>query len=115
MFGPLNKREDGTYVFASPIGDGRAPMIALSDIGYFARYSFDHREEVSGKDLKVATQMVGWDGPDGVVETFKRVTGKKAVFKRQTIEEWMNNWIGTDRPVAYDTAKGTTSWKKNFT
>ena len=115
MFGPINKRGDGTYVFASPIGDGRAPMTALSDIGYFARYSFDHREEVSGKDLKVATQMVGWDGPDGVVETFKRVTGKKAVFKRQTIEEWMNNWIGTDRPVAYDTAKGTTSWKKNFT
>lgn len=115
MFGPLRVRDDGTYVFASPIGDGRMPMISLHDIGYFARYSFDHREEVSGKDLRVASQLVGWDGPDGLVETFKRVTGKNAVYKRQTIEEWMNNFYGTDMLVGKDTEKGSTTWKANFT
>lgn len=115
MFGPLNKREDGTFVFASPIGDGHVPMIALTDLGFFARYSFDHREEVSGKDLEVASQMVGWDGPDGLVETFKRITGQKAIFKRQTVEEWMTNLANTDDPVALDTEKGSTTWKTNFT
>ncbi|KAH8116911.1 NAD(P)-binding protein [Phellopilus nigrolimitatus] len=115
MFGPLAQRADGTFVFASPIGDGRMPMIALSDIGFFARYSFDHRAEVSGKDLEITSQMVGWDGPDGVVETFKRVTGQKAVFVRQTIDEWMDNFTGTDMPVGVDTREGSTTWKKNFT
>ncbi|KAI5117439.1 hypothetical protein M0805_007009 [Coniferiporia weirii] len=117
MFGPLKQRADGTFVFASPIGNGHVPMIALSDIGFFARYSFDHRTEVSGKDLEVASQMVGWDGPDGVVETFKRVTGQKAVFVRQTIDEWMNNFVGTDqKPVAGDVSVevGGTTWRKNF-
>ncbi|KAI5117438.1 hypothetical protein M0805_007008 [Coniferiporia weirii] len=114
MFGPLTQRADGTFVFASPIGDGHVPMIALSDLGFFARYSFDHRTEVSGKDLEIASQMVGWDGPDGLVETFKRVTGQKAVYVRQTIDEWMNNFKGTDRPVARELGKGSTTWRKNF-
>ena len=61
MFGPFRKREDGTYVFASPIGDGHVPMIALSDLGYFSRYAFDHRTETSGKDLEIASDLVNWN------------------------------------------------------
>ncbi|KAH8116908.1 NAD(P)-binding protein [Phellopilus nigrolimitatus] len=114
MFGPLAQRADGTFVFASPIGDGHVPMIALSDLGFFARYSFDHRMEVSGKDLEVASEMVGWDGPDGLVETFKRVTGQKAVFVRQTVDGWMNNFSGIDVPVARDMEMGSTTWRQNF-
>ena len=45
MFGPVAKRQDGTVVFASPVGKGHVPMIALSDLGFFARYIFDHRTE----------------------------------------------------------------------
>ncbi|KAI5116170.1 hypothetical protein M0805_004986 [Coniferiporia weirii] len=117
MFGPLTRRADGTAIFASPIGDGHVAMIALSDLGFFARYSFDHRAEVSGKDLEVASQMVHWDGPDGLVETFKRVTGQKAVFVRQTVDQWMDNFTDTDeRPAAADISveTGGTSWRKNF-
>lgn len=33
MYGPLNKRADGTVVFASPVGDGRIVLVALDDIG----------------------------------------------------------------------------------
>lgn len=114
MFGPIKKRSDGTFVFASPIGNGHVPMIALSDLGFFARYSFDHREEVSGKNLEIASQMVTWYGPDGVVETFKRVTGQKAVYVPQSVDEWMGNFTNTDMLMAVDTEQGSTTWKENF-
>ena len=119
MFGPVARRSDGTFVFASPIGDGHVPMIALHDLGFFARYSFDHRERVSGHDWAVASAMVPWTGEDGVIETFKRVNAEegrevKAVFVRQTVEEWMGNFVNTDKPAAIDNREGL-SWKENFT
>ena len=99
MFGPLNVRADGTHVFAAPIGSGHIPMIALSDIGFFARYSFDNRALVSGKELEVVSAMVSLDE---LVETFCRVTGEKAVARRLTIEEWFENFTDSDRLVASD-------------
>lgn len=113
MYDPIKKRPDGTVVFAFPLGSGHVPMITLSDLGYFARYSFDHREEVSGKDLEVASQMVTWDGPDGVVETFKRVTGQKAVYVPQSVDEWLGNFTNTDFPAAVELKHGRT-WKESF-
>ncbi|KAK7690547.1 hypothetical protein QCA50_005645 [Cerrena zonata] len=115
-FGPLNKRADGTVVFATPIGAGKVPMIALSDLGFFARYIFDHRVETSGKDLQVTSDMVGWDY---LANTFQRVTGQKAVVVYQSIEEWNNNFNNVDLPLASD-HKGpitpdTMTWRKNFT
>lgn len=115
MFGPLNKRSDGTYVFASPVGDGHVPMIALSDLGYFARYTFDHRAQNSGKDLEIASDMVSWDY---LVSTFQKVTGNKAVYVRQNFDEWFNNFNGVDMPVATqvkEVTPTTTTWRKNFT
>ena len=114
MFGPIKRRSDGTHVFVSPIGNGSVPMIALADLGFWARFSFDNRNQVSGKELKVISQYVKWEGPDGLVETFKRITGQKAVYVPQSVEEWMNNFTTTDIPVAADTSEGTT-WRKNFT
>ena len=105
MFAPFTKTEDGTYVFAAPIGDGKVPMITFTDIGYFTRYVFDNRALMSGKDLEVASEMVGWDY---LVETFKKVTGKKAVFVRQTIDEWMNCYKGVDGPTSHGGAPGLT-------
>ena len=90
-------------------------MISLRDVGFFARYSFDYRVEVAGQDLEIASQMVGWDGPDGLVETFKRVTGQKAVFVRKTVDEWMDLLKNTDQPTAAEGGPGSTSWRKNFT
>ena len=115
MFGPLNQRADGTFVFASPIGAGHVPMIALEDLGFFARYSFDHRAEVSGKDLEVASDWVSWDH---LVATFTKVTGLKAEYVRQSYDEWCANRLGTDRPVANErgtVGDGSTTWKQNFT
>ncbi|THH09181.1 hypothetical protein EW146_g8755 [Bondarzewia mesenterica] len=113
MFGPLHQREDGTYVFASPVGSGHVPMIALSDLGFFARYTFDHRELTSGKDLEIASEMVDWAH---LVDTFVRVTGQKAVYVPQSIDEWFENFTNTDMPVAGERVKGdgSTTWKQNF-
>jgi uncharacterized protein YbjT (DUF2867 family) len=111
MFGPLNQRPDGTFVFASPISGGHVPMIALKDVGFFARYSFDHRAEVSGKDLEVASQMVTW--PE-LVETFKKVTGQKAVFKSLSIEEWFGLFENTEIPSFNEGEEGDVTWKENF-
>jgi len=114
MFGPVNRRADGTFVFASPVGDGHVPMIALSDLGYFARYTFDHRAETSAKDLEVASDMVGWDY---LVSTFSKVTGQKAIYLRQTLPEWFKNIQDIDRPLANERGlqdDGTTTWGENF-
>ena len=116
MFGPIGQRPDGTFVFASPVGDGHVPMIALEDLGFFARYSFDHRAEVSAKDLEIATDWVNWDY---LVATFTKVTGHKAEYLRQSLdsESWFRNWLRTDMPVANERSPGdgTLTWQENFT
>ncbi|KAI0742363.1 NAD(P)-binding protein [Daedaleopsis nitida] len=114
MLGPIGQRSDGTFVFAAPIGDGHIPMIALEDLGFFARYSFDHRAEVSGKDLEVASDWVSWEH---LVATFTKVTGLKAEYVRQSYDEWCANRLGTDVPVANERGSvndGSTTWKENF-
>lgn len=113
MFGPMTRGVSGTYIFAAPIGIGHVPMIALSDLGYFARYTFDHRELTSAKDLEVASDMVAWDY---LVSTFQKVTGKKAIAVYQTANEWMANFKNTHLPVAYERSPGDgLTWKQNFT
>ncbi|EKM56929.1 uncharacterized protein PHACADRAFT_91806 [Phanerochaete carnosa HHB-10118-sp] len=114
MLGPLFRREDGTFVFAFPAGVGHVAMVSLKDIGFFARYSFDNRAEVSGKDLEIASEMATLEY---TVETFKRVTGLPAVAVHLTVEEWFLNWTNTDEPVARDGkhVAGSTTWKDNFT
>jgi NmrA-like family len=111
MYGPV-QRNDGTFVFNAPLGDGHVPLIALADLGFFARYTFDHRAETSAKDLEIATEMVGWDH---LVATFKKVTGKKAEYNRETLDEWFSKRQNVNRPVAVEGEEGSTSWKENFT
>ena len=113
MLGPLRRRKDGTFVFAAPIDDGHIPLIALADLGFFARYTFDHRASTSGRELKIASEVVGWDQ---LVATFCRVTGQKAVFLRQTPTAWFASYRNTDGPVANErrAGDGSTSWRRNF-
>jgi hypothetical protein len=111
LLGPV-QREDGTFVFSSPIGDGHMPLIALEDLGFFARYTFDHRSETSAKNLEIASEMVGWDH---LVATFKKVTGKKAEYNRESIEEWFSKIENADEPVAAQGGPGSTTWAENFT
>ena len=116
MFGPLGKRPDGTAVFASPIQDGHIPLIALEDLGFFARYTFDHRAETSGRDLEVGSEWVSWDT---LVATFTKVTGQPAAHVRLSLDEWMEIWDGRDIPIANERIGGPpeekgTTWESNF-
>ncbi|KAF8188182.1 NAD-P-binding protein [Mycena galopus ATCC 62051] len=115
IFNPLNVREDGTVVFASPFGDAHVPLIALEDLGWWARYTFDHREETSGKELNVISECVHWDD---LVRTFTKVTGKPAVYKRLTVDEYLNvfDQEKLDGPIASDKKKGdgSTTLRENF-
>ncbi|KAJ7836968.1 nmrA-family protein [Mycena leptocephala] len=104
LFDPLNVRADGTVVFAAPVAGGQIPMIALKDLGWWARYTFDHRTETSGQELIITSERVGWEY---LVETFKKVTSKPAVFKPQSLDEWWGNFDDrVDGPVASDKKPG---------
>ena len=117
MMGPMNKRADGTYVFAAPIGSGHVPMISLADVGSFARYIFDHRDETSARELEVASDWADWPY---LVETFTKVTGKPAAFVPLSLDEWFALWDAEsiDRPLANErtvAVDGETPWRENFT
>lgn len=112
MFGPLAQRPDGTFVFALPLGEGHAPLIALSDLGFWARYTFDNRALTSGKDLEIASEMAT---AEDIVSAFRKVTGLKAVFLPQSVDEWFDNFTGVDTPSASEGDGATTvTWKQNF-
>jgi hypothetical protein len=65
---------DGTRVFAAPMGDkGRMPLIDLDDLGFYARYMFDHPREFEGRDLEVSSEHVSWKQ---LAETFTKVHPK---------------------------------------
>ncbi|KAG6900125.1 hypothetical protein C0993_002660 [Termitomyces sp. T159_Od127] len=113
LCGPLNKRDDGTVVFASPIGDGHIIMISLDDLGWWVRYTLDNREATSGKELKIASDIVGWDY---LSETFTKVTGIPSVHKRLTLDEWFDCMTGSDRPIANEKKEGdgSTTIRQSF-
>jgi hypothetical protein len=78
---------DGTREFVAPIADGHMPLISLKDIGWWARFVFDHRTGMSGKELEIAGDWISW--PE-LVQTFTRVTGMDTRFVRVSIDEWLN-------------------------
>ena len=87
-------------------------MIALSDLGFWARYSFDNRESVSGKDLEIASHMATGDD---IVEAFKKVTGKKAIRVDIEVEKFFTIFNNPDIPYTALGEKGTTTFRQNFT
>lgn len=89
-------------------------MIALEDLGFWARYTFDHRAETSGRDLEIASDWVGWDY---LIDTFTKVTGQKAVVAHQSLDEWFELFLRADHPIANERSygDGSTTWRENFT
>ena len=73
------------------------PMIALADLGWWSRYILDERAATSGVELRIASDMVGWND---LVSTFQRVTGQPAVHVRLSVEEWLACFEGQERPIA---------------
>lgn len=93
IFSAFNVREDGTRVFVAPIGDkGVIPLIALDDLGWWARYIFDNAPSTTGKDIKVASQPATYQD---IVDAFKRVTGLPAEYKSLSMDEYFALWHGS--------------------
>lgn len=88
-------------------------MISLDDLGWWVRYTLDNRESTSGKDLKIASDMVGWDY---LSETFTKVTGTPSVYKRLTLDEWFDCLTGAHRPIANEKTEGdgSTTIRQSF-
>ena len=99
-------------MFNAPIGDGNMPLIALADLGFFARYTSGHRAETPAKNLEVATELVGWDH---LTATFAEVTGKRAEYNCETLDVWFSKMSDVERPVVAEGEPGSTSWRENFT
>lgn len=111
MFGPVRVRPDGTHVFAAPIGSGHVPMVALPDLGFFARHIFDHRGATSAQELAIASDWVSW--PE-LVSTFTRVTGRRAEFVPLDADAWCDLAVDADVPLAAEGAAGDTTWRENM-
>jgi hypothetical protein len=95
------------------MGDGHVPMIALDDLGWWVRYTLDHREETSGKELKIASDVVGWQY---LSDTFTKVTGIPSVYKKLTLDEWLDCMQDTHRPIANEkqVGDGSTTIRQSF-
>jgi NmrA-like family len=96
---------DGTRVFAFPLGSGRLPLIALDDIGTFARLIFDSRATFSGATLGAVSHFA--TGTE-VAETTARVAGVKAVYMPVTYEQWVSAHPLRDLPFAKTDPTGPT-------
>ncbi|KAF2099035.1 NAD(P)-binding protein [Rhizodiscina lignyota] len=78
--------EDGTREFALPLNDGAVPFTCIEEIGYYARWVFEHPGESAGMNLKLAVEHVSLPM---FAEALTQVTGIPARSKNITIEEWI--------------------------
>jgi len=84
-------------------------MIALSDLGWWVRYVLDNRASTSGKDLEIASDMVGWDY---LSEVFIIDAGTPSVHKRITLDQWFECLTGAHQPIANEEGdRSTTIWQ----
>ena len=79
--------EDGTREFALPLDDGAVPFTCIEEIGYYARWVFEHPEESAGLNVKLAVEHVSLPM---FAEAFSEVTGKPARSKNISVEEWIH-------------------------
>jgi hypothetical protein len=89
-------QEDGTRVFAFPLGKGHLPLETLQDLGTFARIMFEDREGYSGKTLNTVSHFA--TGQE-IAATTARIAGVKAVYIDTPIDEWVADLPYADAPV----------------
>jgi hypothetical protein len=52
------ERDDGTFVFRLPLGDGAIPFVHLDDLGHYVNWIFANPNESAGVNVKVAVAHV---------------------------------------------------------
>ncbi|OPB40883.1 NmrA family protein [Trichoderma guizhouense] len=76
-----------TLVFAAPLGSAKFPLMHLEDYGKYVRWAFDTPARSNGINLHIGTEDVNWSD---LAATFTELTGKKAVYKDFTLDEYFN-------------------------
>jgi hypothetical protein len=106
-----------TLVFSAPVGSGSPPLIYLPDLGRYALWMFDTPARSSGMNLQIATESVNWTN---LAQTFTEVTGRKAIFRDVTLDEYFASGIFPDpeAKVGHSVGHGDTTlmtYRENFT
>lgn len=83
------KQADGVYKFSFPIGNGAMAWVSLEDLGWYARYLFEHPDEYSGRELAIGVEH---GSGDTVAKAFTAVTGKAAYFEPISMDEHRKIW-----------------------
>ncbi|KAF2812086.1 NAD(P)-binding protein [Mytilinidion resinicola] len=103
-------------VFSLPLGAGHPPLIHLPDLGRYARWMFDTPERSSGLNLQIGTENISWEH---VAKTFTEVTGKKAVYKDVTLDEYFASGVfpAPDAKLGYSADQNDSTlmtYRENF-
>ncbi|CAI7614404.1 unnamed protein product [Penicillium discolor] len=83
----LVRAEDGSYQLFYPVGkQAKFPLFdAAQDTGLFVRAALKHGDQLKNKQILAAAKYYT---PDEIVDTFSKVTGKKAVFIQVSPEQY---------------------------
>ncbi|RHZ66421.1 hypothetical protein CDV55_106805 [Aspergillus turcosus] len=84
----IKKGENGVYQLSYPVDGQKAkfPLFdAAKDTGLFVRAALKNMDKLKGKHVLAAA---AYYTPEEIVDTFSKVTGKKAVFVQVTPEQY---------------------------
>ncbi|TFY70214.1 hypothetical protein EVG20_g2787 [Dentipellis fragilis] len=97
-----------------PLGEDPVALIALDDLAWWVRYSFENIDKSAGQDFTIASDEVSFPT---FMKQFTAVTGKPAVHIQPTPEAWFEIVDNPDQPVARmnSMGDGTTTVRQNFT
>ncbi|KAH7078648.1 NmrA-like family protein [Paraphoma chrysanthemicola] len=107
--------QDGTVIWAVPLGDGAIPHVSLDDCEYYARWLFDHPDRSDGMNLEVAIEHVHYAD---LAAAFSKVTGKPAQYMNIPMDMYFEHFPGADGPAGYNadlSDPATMSVRENFT
>ena len=116
--GPKYDAEKDVHVFAAPLHDGALPMIHLEDLGRYVLWALENSEKANGFTFGAATEHVTWAY---LVESFTRITGKKAVYYDISLPDWIQAAFGAKASskigaaVAPDNDESLQTFKEDFT
>ncbi|CAN9216050.1 unnamed protein product [Alternaria alternata] len=110
MFLP-QEQADGSFLWANPA--------TLQDMGHYSLWLFENIEESAGMDLRVCTDEINFQD---IAATFTKVTGKKALHKHLSFEEFfplvepfpgaLANWAAGPDAVRDESSM---TFRQNFT
>ncbi|KAF2843992.1 NAD(P)-binding protein [Plenodomus tracheiphilus IPT5] len=108
--------QNGTVIWAAPLGDGAVAHVSLDDCEYYARWLFDNPDKSDGMDLEVAMDHVHYKD---LATAFSKVTGKPAQYMDIPLATFFEHFaFEADGPAGYNADRSdpaTMTIRQNFT